>query len=450
MTETASALPPAKVPPLQVFGYGFGDVAFSFFFQAATFWLVFFYTDVLGIAPQIAGTIYMGALLWDAMIDPAIGSFAERVRTRHGRYRPFILYGAVPVAAAFALLFWSPGLTGVALIIWVAVIHVIFRTVYAFVTIPYTTLPVRMTSDSDERAGIVGIKLIFTTGATLLAGALVLPAVGALGQGDQARGFMLMGALFASALLIPMFVTFALTREPAESADPASIEPAPTAVERLRLVAANKPFLTLLSLMVLSTFSNSVFAAMAIYHFKYNVGQEELAATALMVIAVAAAFAAPLWALLQKRAGVRTMWIIGTLISMAGLGILYLFPGITGTPMMVLFAVVGFGSSSSGVGIFSVIGDCIEYGAWKTGKRTEGMFAGVLILVQKVAAALAAGVIGMGLGAIGFVANVEQTEAAKDGIRMLFMLAPISTAVLALVAMQFYNLDAKRLAAIKA
>jgi glycoside/pentoside/hexuronide:cation symporter, GPH family len=446
-------------PLSQVLGYGFGDIAFSFFFQAATFWLIFFYTDVLGIPAATAGWIYMGALLWDAAIDPLIGAFAERVRTRHGRYRPFILFGAIPVALTFALLWFRPGLSGWALIGWAVVVHVLFRTTYAFVTIPYTTLPVRMVRDTGARAKMIGIKLVFTTVAGLFAGALVWPIVqmagavqkGATATPDQlSAGFWAMGLGAALVGLVPMLVCFALTREPAEALSQADEAPPPPMAQRLAAIGRNGPYLVLLGLMLASTFSNSVFGAAAIYHFKYVVGDEEQTTIALTMTMTAAGIAAPFWGWIQSRLGVRVMWVAGMALSLTGLIALFALPQLTGNGMLALFALVGLGASSSGVGIFSVIGDCVEYGDMRTGVRNEALLAGILILVQKVAAATAAGAVGMVLAVIGFEANVAQTPAAKEGIRALFMLGPATMAIVGVFLVLLYRLDARRLAQVRA
>jgi GPH family glycoside/pentoside/hexuronide:cation symporter len=123
-----------------------------------------YYTDVLGLAPATAGWIFAAALAWDAVTDPVMGYIASRTRTRWGRYRPYLLFGAVPLAASWALIFLPTGFTGTALTLFALAAHMLFRTCYTVVSMPYVSLSAVMTSDSHERGVLAGFRMVAATG----------------------------------------------------------------------------------------------------------------------------------------------------------------------------------------------------------------------------------------------------------------------------------------------
>ena len=129
-------------------GFTVGDYACNLYWQSLSIFLLFFYTDAVGLPAATAGLIYMVASIWDGMIDPVIGAFADRTRSRWGRYRPYVLLAAVPLALAFCLLYFHPPLKGWGLGVWLLAAHMIFRTAYAVLSIPYTSLNARITSSS--------------------------------------------------------------------------------------------------------------------------------------------------------------------------------------------------------------------------------------------------------------------------------------------------------------
>jgi len=145
-----------------------GDFAFNLYWQSISLYLLFYYTEAVGLSAAAAGLIYLVASIWDGFADPLIGMAADRVRTRWGRYRPFLLFGAVPLALAFGLLYFRPPLQGTALVLVAMAAHLLFRSAYALVNVPYAALTARITRSASDRGNIAGIRMVFATCAYVL------------------------------------------------------------------------------------------------------------------------------------------------------------------------------------------------------------------------------------------------------------------------------------------
>ena len=142
-------------------GYGIGDYAICLYWSGVSLYLFYFYTDVVGISPSMAGLIYGLGIAWDALTDPYMGFIAERTRTKMGSYRPYIYYGSVPLALSFILLLWVPPFEGMSLLIFLLIANLFHRTCFTIVSVPYSSLTARITDDSDERTKLTTARMLF-------------------------------------------------------------------------------------------------------------------------------------------------------------------------------------------------------------------------------------------------------------------------------------------------
>ena len=159
------------------FGYGIGDTAICFYWSGVGFLLMYFYTDVVGISPILAGTILLIGMLWDAFTDPFMGYIAERTRTRWGVYRPYLLFGNIPLALSFILLFWVPPYEGTLLFTSLVCINILHRTCFTIVSVPFSSLTPRITSDSVERTNLTGFRMLGAQTGTILITSLAFPII---------------------------------------------------------------------------------------------------------------------------------------------------------------------------------------------------------------------------------------------------------------------------------
>lgn len=415
---------------------GAGDFGFNLYWQMASLYLLYFYTDVAGLAPATAGTIYMAALIWDAALDPAIGMMADRTRTRWGRYRPYLLFGGIPLGLAYTAMFAGSFGNSAAAVALTALIHVAFRTIYAVVSIPYAALFARITSDARLRASLAGYRMVFATLAAVLVAAATKPLVAALATVDSPRrGWIFVGlASGVIATLLTMLVAWA-TRgyDPLESA-PAPRQPPRAA---LRSLLANRALLVLLGAVMIGSFCSTLFGKNLLYYFKYVVGREELGGAALALTAVAVALFVPVFTLLARSRGKRAAWIMGAVPGLCGLLLWHFADG--NVPLLfVALGLCGIGSAAYAVCFWSMLPDTVEYGEWRSGVRTESLVFGLAILGQKASLGMGAGLLGLLLARIGYVANVAQSPETLDGIKAMMFWIPLAGGLCSLALIGLY------------
>ena len=429
MTASGPVLPFARR-----LGYGVGDFGFNLFFTTASLYLLFYYTDVLGLSPSTAGWVFAGALVWDAVFDPVMGYVANRTRTRWGRYRPYLLFGGLPLAASWALIFLPVDLEGSALILFAASAHIVFRTLYAVVSMPYLALSATMTGDSHERGVLASIRMVAATMCGLFAAFSTLKLVELFGGGST--GFFWTAVIYGIIAAIVFTIVFASTREIAAAPD----EISPTARDMIAMLRRNRAFWIVCAAMLAGAFGGTLFSKTLPYYFKYAVERPDLIGLALTALTAAVAISMPVWTAVMKRTSKRTMWLSGAVVGVSGYILLWFSPS-EGTSMFLPIAVIGFGAGASYLGFWSMMPDTVEFGEWTSGIRSEGAIFGFVSLIQKGALGLAAAMLGELLSAIGYRANQSQTAETLEMMRLIMILGAGSLAVIAAFSISFYPID---------
>ena len=169
-------------------GYGIGDIAICLYWSGVGLYLLYFYTDVVGISPSMAGLIYGIGMLWDALTDPFMGYIAERTRTKWGVYRPYLLFGNLPLALSFILLFWVPPFEGSMLFFFLLFTNLLHRTCFTLVSVPFYSLTPRITSDSQERTNLTGFRMMGAQTGTNLMALLAFPIIFWVGGENESFG----------------------------------------------------------------------------------------------------------------------------------------------------------------------------------------------------------------------------------------------------------------------
>lgn len=196
-------------------GYGVGDFGLNIYWNSLSLVLLFWYAEVVGLTPQVAGLIYFAGTTWDAASDVLVANLSSRTRSRFGTYRPHILFGGVALGATFVLLFWVPPFEGTALIVSLTAAHILFRTVYTVVAVPYSALASRLTYSSVERTTYSGVRMFFAFGGLVTVSSLWFPLVRAFGDGSDvsAPGFLAAATAGAVVATFALGICFAGTRE---------------------------------------------------------------------------------------------------------------------------------------------------------------------------------------------------------------------------------------------
>lgn len=418
-----------------VIAYGAGDFAFNLTFTFCSLFLLYFYTDVLGLSGTIGGLIILVALVWEGVTDPVTGLIANRTASRWGRYRPYLLLGTVPLALSFVLMFLPLGLSGRSLVVWAALTHFAYRTLFTVVNVPYVALTAQMTPDSHQRGRLAAARMIFAILCGITLSALTLPLVKSFGGG--ALGFFRLSLIYAAAAAAILFGCFASTREIRRTEG----EHAPSIREMVVSVRRNRAFLLLMPATVLGSVAFTMSNKALVYYMKYVVGSEAAVTAGLLATLVPAALAMIPWVILTNRTSKRTVWLFGACITCTALLLIFLLKPNGGPVLYGLLALNGIGNASFILTFWSMLPDTVEYGEWRSGYRAEGAVMGIIMFSQKVALGIGTGLFGILLDSIGYVPNRPQTPGTLHGMLLLYTLAPLALFTAAAAIISFYPID---------
>jgi GPH family glycoside/pentoside/hexuronide:cation symporter len=416
-------------------GFTLGDYASNLYWQSVSIFLLFFYTEAVGLSASTAGLIYMIASIVDALADPIMGSIADRTRTKRGRYRPYILFGCVPLGLSFVLLYWRPPIEGVWLAAWMMMSHIIFRFAYTAVTIPYTSLNARLTDSSDERSTIAGYRMIFGVLAALTIVYFTYPMVTRFGGSNATAGFTWAAVIFAVVATAIYPLVYRITSEPPE---PATAEPRLSLGGYWKALAPNRAFWVLILATVAAFVCSVALGKSVLYYFKYYLNNEAASRPALVGMSLIGLVAIPAWVWATKYIGKRNAWFAGILLNLAMLAVFATHDFNSPLPMTIWLIASSVGSLGLALTFWSMLPDTVEYGEWVTGQRTESFIFGLFQLFLKMALGVGAGLFGWLLDGVGYVANAKQSPETLAGIKAIMIWLPGTGLVIAGLVMLFY------------
>jgi len=420
-------------------GYSLGDTASHFVWDMVGFWLLFFYTDVYGISAAAAGTIMLIARFWDMAIDPIIGVVSDRTNTRWGKFRPYILFGAIPYAVLAILTFTTPNFGEVGKIIYAGATYVLLMTAYAFINLPYSALGAVMSADTYERAGLNTYRFIAGFIGQFIVTGLALTLAKYFGGGDKAQGFQYTVFLFAGLSLVFFFITFKTTKERVQPPK----EQKNSLKEDISNLFKNKAWVILAIVGIVSFIMFAMQNAAIAYYFKYYLGREDNVQLFNVIGTVALIVALPLSKPLAKRFGNKNVFIGSSLISGLFFILIYL-PGVTNITTIYVFNIIAKMAYAPAVPLlWTMIADSADYGEWKSGRRSTGLYFSAAVFAQKAGWGIGAAIAGWILTVSQFVPNVEQTETAITGIKLLVSVIPGILYMSCAIFMIFYKIDKK-------
>ena len=421
-------------------GYGIGDYAICLYWSGVSLYLLYFYTDVVGITPQMAGLIYAIGIAWDAITDPFMGYMAERTRTKMGSYRPYIYYGSIPLALSFVVLLWVPPFEGMLLISFLIVVNLIHRTCFTIVSVPYSSLTARITDDSDERTKLTTARMLAASFGTFSISALAFPIVLYFGGGEEALGFVYLGLIAGLVAVIILSITVYFVEERSFEFTKAEL---PNFSKVFKSVSNNYPFWIVFSAILILISTYLMFNNNLIYFSKYALGFHEHQGLILGVLSGTNLLAIPIWAFLAIKIGKKNTWMISMAFLFVGFLIFYFYPISELNELLYILGCIGFANGATGVLFWSMLPDTIEYGEWKTGIRTESSLYGFMTFAQKGAIAIAIAILGTVLTKIGFEPNEEQTAQTLSDLKSLMSIIPLIGVFISFVLVYFYPIDKK-------
>ena len=421
-------------------GYGIGDYAICLYWSGIGLYLLYFYTDVVGISPILAGWIYALGIGWDAITDPFMGYLAERTKTKMGSYRPFIYYGSIPSALSFVLLFWVPPFEGTVLFLFLILVNLIHRSCFTIVSVPYSSLTARITNDSNERTKLTTARMISASFGTLSMSALAFPLIAYFGGADEAFGFLWLAIISGLIAIALLSVTVYSVREKVDEIVTSNL---PNFVSITKTVATNYPFWIVFGCILILGSTGVMFNKNLIYFVKYGLELHEYQGLILGVSSGASFLSLPFWAYLALKIGKRETWLISMTIAFIGLLLFFYYPIASLNELLILLALIGVGNGAGGVLFWSMLPDTVEYGEWKSGIRTESSLYGFMTFAQKSSIAVAALILGFLLSGIGFEPNQIQSEETISGMKFMMSWIPICGIIISLVLMYFYPISTK-------
>lgn len=422
-------------------GYAMGDVASNFYWRVFDVFLFIFYTDVFGLSPAAVGTMMLVTRLIDAFSDPMMGALADRTNTRFGKFRPYLLWGAIPIAAAGVLLFTVPDLSGDGKLIWAYCTYIFMMLAYTFINVPYGALLGVVTSDSVQRTDLTSFRFIGAFSGGTLVAYMTPELVSFLGNGDETTGWQLTMALYGLIAMGLFFITFISTKErispPAGQKTPVS--------QDIKDLLSNKPWIILFCLALIIMMTISLRGSVGTFYFKYYVGREDLIGTFsglyLAALAIGAASTPILTRFMDKRT--LLMILMGTVAALSA--VFFLIPKDQIWLMYGLQFAIGLALGPKSPLVFSMYADTADYSHWKTGRRATAMIFSAAAFAQKLGGAFAGAMIGWMLGSLGYVANQQQTDGSELGIVLLLTIIPGFFALLAVLIIRLYPLSAEQL-----
>ena len=429
-----------KISVTEKIGYSLGDAAANFIFQTMLVFQLAFYTDTFGITAAAAGTLFLVVRVWDAIFDPFMGVVADRTNTKWGKFRPWILWTAVPFGIIGFLTFTTPPFDAQGKLIYAYVTYIVLMMVYSANNLPYSALSGVITGDLAERTSLSAYRFVAAMSAALVIQGLALPMVNYFGGGNSAKGYQITMGVFSALAIVFFIITFATTRE--------RVQPDPTQRNSVRRdladLTSNGPWVAMFVLTIIVFITLAMRGGVMLYYFKYYLGREDLFSifnvfgTGSTIVGVVASTP------LAKRFGKRDVFIVGLVLTVVFTAAFVLLPR---TAIALIFGTEMLRQLAYGFTIpllWAMMADVADFSEWKNHRRATAVVFSAIVFALKAGLGFGGAIGGWLLAAYGYVPNVAQTERALQGIKLTTSVYPAITFALAVVCLFFYRID-KRL-----
>ncbi|MGA2748156.1 MAG: MFS transporter [Verrucomicrobiota bacterium] len=450
-----------KLPLREKIGYGFGDLASVLFWQTIMVYLLYFYTDVFGLTAKAAGVMFFVSRILDAFFDVVIGMTADRTKSRWGKFRPYILWGAVPLAVSAVLAFSTPSFADTGKLVYAYITFISFMFLYSTVNIPYTALLGVISGDPIERADAATSKFIGAFSAGIIVSATALPLAKYFGEGNDAKGWHMTMIIYGAAAVVFLLVTFLSVRERVQ----------PIAKERTNVasdlhdLSLNVPWILLFIVTILFILFVCIRMNVTTHYFKYYIGEQqvtlfgkthkygfEVLASAFNTVGqLLSLIGLAMIPLFARYLGRKKAAIILFVTALVCTGAFYFFKP---ENLLLIFVFQAVGSLTGGpisALLWIMYADTADYSEWKTGRRATGLVFSASIMSNKLGWAVGSMIAAFILAKTGFVANVAQNIGVLNGLKEMMSIIPVAIGTVALIILVFfYKLDEETMIKVKA
>ncbi|NCP64547.1 MAG: MFS transporter [Paraglaciecola sp.] len=416
--------------------YGLGDTASNIVFQTVMLFLAFFYTDIFGISPAIVGTMFLAVRILDAVTDPLMGALTDRTRSRHGKFRPYLIWLCLPFACISVLAFTTPDLTASGKVIYAFVTYSLLMIAYTAINIPYSALGGVLTADPAERVSVQSYRFVFAMLGGLLVTTLTIPLVDWFGAGDKALGYQLTIAAMSALGVILFLLCFAGTRERVV----VPFDNNKSLKKDLQSLLKNDQWRILCGAALFLLIGMVMRSTLAIYYVKYFLQREDLVTAFVTVGMLGNILGCMCSTWIAKKLGkVRTyirLQIIAAIIS-----IVSFFIGADQWFMaFVAYFCWSFIIQMATPLLWAKMADTVDYGHWLTGQRITGMLYSSIVFFIKLGLAIGGALVGWLLAYYDYQAGSPQTSEVLQGIMLSFTLYPAVMSLIVAFIMRFYRL----------
>lgn len=428
--------------------YGLGDFASSMFWKLFSLFLLFFYTDIFGISAAAVGTMFLVTRVWDAANDPIMGIICDRTESRWGKFRPYLLFVAVPFAIIGILTFSTPDLSSTGKLIYAYITYSLMMMVYTAVNVPYASLMGVMSNRPDERTSLASYRFIGAFSGGLLVTATATYLIDYFGGGtESAFGYQMTVGIYAVLAAILFVLTFLGTKERLKPSVKKN-----KLKDDLKDIISNKPWFIMLGAAISVLVFNSLREGAMLFYFRYYIQDQSVlyfgevsysvlvsAYMSIWLISnmIGVFFAKPVSARIGKKNTFKWAMILSALLSF----ILFFAQPDQIYFIFLLNVLIGITAGIVLPLIWSMYADIADYSEWKTGRRATGLIFSSSSMSQKFGWTIGGAISGWFLAAFGYQANVAQTDTALLGIRLMISVLAGIGALLAVVFIYFYKLD---------
>jgi GPH family glycoside/pentoside/hexuronide:cation symporter len=463
-----------KLSVVEKVGYGLGDTASNILYQAWSFFLMIFYTDVFGIPAKVASFMFLVTRIWDMINDPLMGMIADRTNTRWGKFRPYLLWMAVPYGILACAMFITPEWSQNMKIVYAYVTYILATMAYTAINIPYSSLMAVMTPDPHERTTLSQYRFFFAFIGMLLITTFTLPLAKFFGANpshpgyneeleySQALGFQMTMGIFGGIAIVLLFITFLTTRERVQ---PPKGQKS-TFKRDLRNVAGNMPWIVIFVASIFWLIHNMIRNGMVAYYFDYVNGQGgkvlltlTLGAlkldfdqtTVFLTIGTFGMMAGVLIStLIKKYFDRKTVMIFLSLASVVVGGAFYVLPPDNFVLLGIMNFIWSVVAGAMPVFFFAVFADVADFHEWKFRQRATGLIIAGIMFAIKMGVAVG-GFLGLYiLGRYGYEKDIPMTTEIVNGIKLLFSLIPAGFILVCGIALCFYPINEELLVTIEA
>ena len=444
-------------------GYGFGDMASSMFWKLFGSYLMIFYTDVFGLPAAVVGTLFLVTRVWDSAFDPIVGVVADRTHSRWGKFRPYLLFLAIPFSVIGVLTFVTPPFGDNGKLIYAYVTYSLMMMVYSAINVPYASLLGVMSDNPKERNTLSTYRMAFAYIGSFIALLLFMPMVNFWSGHSkeiaaQQQGWTLAVAVIAVMCALLFIGCFAFTRERVKALH----EKQAPLKEDLKDLWKNRPWWILLGAGVAALVFNSIRDGATVYYFKYFIVEEDfqtisffgvsfvLSGLYLSVGQIANIAGVILAAPISNRIGKKQTYM-GSMAIATVLSILFFWFDKDNLALIFTFQIlISICAGSIFPLLWSMYADCTDYSELKTGNRATGLIFSSSSMSQKFGWAIGSALTGWLLSYFGFVANEVQQAEAIQGIKMFMSFLPAAGTLLSIVFISMYPLSEKKMLEISA